>query len=88
MDPALAERYVSSVYQPFFFDVIALVAAWGDVVHHKTGLRSSHMEIVALCQWFDPQDAKTQRLAEEMDVPFTDLNGLHALAKDMGVLCA
>jgi hypothetical protein len=70
------------------YDCIALVAAWGDVIHHEKGLRSSHMEIAAFYRGGDNLSTEIEDLAELMGVPCLDLAGLDALAKDMGVLCA
>jgi hypothetical protein len=69
------------------YHCIALVAAWGDVVHHKKGLRSSDMEVVGFYRGGDDLSTEISALAEEMGLPCLDLAGLDALAKDMGVLC-
>lgn len=75
---------------PNRFDFVALVCAWGKVIHHETGCRSSEMEILALHD--DPYrlkvkfKAKLTHLGKLMDVPLLARHEIIELAKESGVL--
>lgn len=64
---------------------VCMVAAWGDVVHHESGTRSSNMEIVAFHDGPYDFPQGRQKLAEEMGVPY--LSG-KKLKDAQNLLCA
>jgi hypothetical protein len=66
VETALLTRHTN----PHITDFVAMVAAWGDVVHHESGLRSSHMEIIALHNGPYDFPRGRQELASEMGVPY------------------
>lgn len=90
IDRAVAISRMFYTTHPDRFDFVALVCAWGKVIHHEIGCRSSEMEILALHD--DPYKLKVKfkskltHLGELMDVPLLARDEIIELAKESGVL--
>lgn len=68
------------------YDFVALVAAWGRVVHHERGCRASHMEILAVHNGPYHFRDELESLAAAMDLPFLTTKELQQFAAESGVL--
>jgi hypothetical protein len=80
----VARRFVT--VRPVVSDFVALVAAWGSVVHHRLGLRSSQMEILAFHDGNYKLKDDLEEVAALMDIPYLKRGELEELAKESGVM--
>jgi hypothetical protein len=79
-----ASRFKTAL--PLLCEFVGLVAAWGAVVHHEKGLRSSDMEILAFHDGPYDLKSKIEEVADEMGVPYLKTDDLLEFAKESGVL--
>lgn len=86
LDDAIADAKSFTTTRPIVSNFVAMVCAWGKVIHHDSGLRSSHMEIVALHDGpYSFRDC-LKDVASEMGIPCLGRDELYELAKETGVL--
>jgi hypothetical protein len=68
------------------FEFLVAVAAWGEVILHKSGFRSQFMDVIGVHDGSYPQKGAIRRYAESAGVPFLGRIALEDLARESGIL--
>jgi hypothetical protein len=86
LDDAVTCRSLFRGYGSINFYFVVLVAGYGDVITHKTGFRSSRMDIVAIHDAPYQYRDKLEKFAEAQSIPLLRRNDLMDFASQYGTV--
>jgi hypothetical protein len=83
---AITNAHLFRTARPVVCEFVALVAAWGKVIHHQRGLRSSRMEVLAIHDGPYDFKGKLKDVAELMGIPYLKTPEILGMAKESGAI--